>query len=197
MPNATLCGEVGTSGARRTAPVAVSRLWHSDAVALVSIAGSGADPSSAPMLKRTRRLPRLLTARSVPPGERAALAAGLRAAGPPAQGLAAPRPAFFALLPPRGTLAGYGGLEVLGADALLRSVITVPEMRDRAYGVAIVSRMELLALRRGARTLYLLTTTAASFFEKLGYAAIDRSEAPPAVAATREFTIHCPASAVL
>src|SRR5262249_60088103 len=115
MPNATLCGEVGTSGARRTAPVAVSRLWHSDAVALVSIAGSGADPSSAPMLKRTRRLPRLLTARSVPPGERAALAAVLGAAGLPTEDLDAPGREFFAFLDPRGTLAGYGGLQGLRA----------------------------------------------------------------------------------
>jgi N-acetylglutamate synthase-like GNAT family acetyltransferase len=89
------------------------------------------------------------------------------------------------------------GSSFYGADALLRSVITVPEMRDRAYGVAIVDRMLALALRRGARTLYLLTTTAAPFFERLGFVAIDRAAVPPAIAGTTEFTLHCPATAVL
>jgi N-acetylglutamate synthase-like GNAT family acetyltransferase len=149
------------------------------------------------MLKRIRRLPRLLTARPLPEGERPVLAAVLTAASLPSQDLSDPGREFFAFRDPRGTLVGYGGIEVLGADALLRSVITVPEMRDRAYGAAIVDRMLALALRRGVRTLYLLTTTAVPFFERLGFAAIDRTEAPAAIAATGEFATHCPASAVL
>ena len=47
------------------------------------------------------------------------------------------------------------------------------------------------------RALYLLTTTAVPFFERMGFAAIDRAEAPPAIAATREFATYCPESAVL
>ena len=105
------------------------------------------------MQKRTRRLPRLLTARPLPEGERPVLAAVLSAASLPSDDIEAPGREFFAFRDPRGTLVGYGGIEVLGADALLRSVITVPEMRDRAYGVAIVERMLALALRRGVRTL--------------------------------------------
>lgn len=149
------------------------------------------------MLKRTRRLPRLLTARPVPEGERPVLATVLSAAGLPSDDVGSPGREFFAFRDPRGTLVGYGGIEVFGADALLRSVITVPEMRDRAYGVAIVDRMLALALRRGVRTLYLLTTTAAPFFERLGFVAIDRGAAPPAIAGTSEFTTRCPVSAVL
>jgi len=149
------------------------------------------------MLKRTRRLPRLLTARPLPEGERPVLAAVLSAASLPTQDLGEPGREFFAFRDPRGTLVGYGGIEVLGRDALLRSVITVPEMRDRAYGAAIVDRMLALAVRRGVRTLYLLTTTAAPFFERLGFAAIDRADAPPAIAGTAEFATYCAASAVL
>jgi N-acetylglutamate synthase-like GNAT family acetyltransferase len=149
------------------------------------------------MLKRTRRLPRLLTARPLPEGERPLLAAVLSAANLPSRDLSEPGREFFAFRDPRGTLVGYGGIEVLGADALLRSIVTVPEMRDRAYGAAIVDRMLALALRRGVRTLYLLTTTAVPFFERIGFAAIDRAEAPPAIAATHEFTTYCPESAVL
>jgi N-acetylglutamate synthase-like GNAT family acetyltransferase len=149
------------------------------------------------MLKRIHRLPRLLTARPLAAGELPLLAATLSAASLPTGDLDEPGREFFAFRDPRGTLVGYGGIEVLGRDALLRSVITVPEMRDRAYGAAIVDRMLALALRRGVRTLYLVTTTAVPFFERLGFAAIDRAEAPPAIAATREFAVYCPASAVL
>lgn len=152
---------------------------------------------ATPMLKRTRRLPRLLTARPLLAGEHAALAAVLTAASLPTQDLSDPGREFFAFRDPRGTVVGYGGIEVLATDALLRSVITVPEMRDRAYGAAIVDRMLALALRRGVHTLYLLTTTAVPFFERLGFAAIERAEAPPTIAATREFTTYCPESAVL
>ena len=148
-------------------------------------------------MKRIRRLPRLLTARLLPAGELPALAAVLSAAGLPTQDLGETGREFFAFRDPRGTLVGYGGIEVLGLDALLRSVITVPEMRGRDYGAALVDRLLALALRRGVRTVYLLTTTAVPFFERLGFAAIDRAEAPPAIAATREFATYCPASAVL
>jgi amino-acid N-acetyltransferase len=148
-------------------------------------------------LKRIRRLPRLLTARPLPAGEQPALAAVLSAASLPAEDLGEPGREFFVFRDPRDTLVGYGGIEVLGRDALLRSVITVPEMRGRAYGAALVDRMLALALRRGVRTLYLLTTTAVPFFERLGFTAIDRAEAPPPIAATREFSTYCPASAVL
>jgi N-acetylglutamate synthase-like GNAT family acetyltransferase len=149
------------------------------------------------MLKRTRRLPRLLTARPLPEGERPVLAAVLSAASLPSEDLSEPGREFFAFRDPRGTLVGYGGIEVLGADALLRSIVTVPEMRDRAYGAAIVDRMLALALRRGVRTLSLLTTAAVPFFERMGFAAIDRADAPAAIAATKEFATHCPASAAL
>jgi N-acetylglutamate synthase-like GNAT family acetyltransferase len=149
------------------------------------------------MLKRTRRLPRLLTARPLPVAEFPVLAAVLGAASLPTQDRDEPGREFFAFSDPRGTLVGYGGIAVIGANALLQSVITVPEMRDRGYGMAIVDRMLALALRRGVHTLYLLTTTAVPFFDRLGFAAIDRAEAPPGIAATREFATYCSGSAVL
>ena len=144
-----------------------------------------------------KRIRRLLIARLLPAAERPALAAVLSAAGLPTQDLGEPGREFFAFRDPRGTLVGYGGIEVLGRDALLRSAITLPEMRGRAYGAALVDRMLALALRRGVRTVYLLTTTAVPFFERLGFTIIDRADAPPQIAATREFAAYCPASAVL
>jgi amino-acid N-acetyltransferase len=44
-------------------------------------------------------------------------------------------------------------------------------------------------------TLYLLTTTAAPFFERYGYGAVAREEVPRPIRDTTEFTDLCPASA--
>lgn len=49
----------------------------------------------------------------------------------------------------------------------------------------------------GVGSIYLLTTTATAFFERLGYAQLDRQSVPTAIQQTREFGEVCPASAVL
>jgi arsenate reductase len=53
------------------------------------------------------------------------------------------------------------------------------------------------ALREGAATAWLLTTTAADFFGSLKFKRRARDEAPAAILATRQATSLCPASAVL
>ena len=47
----------------------------------------------------------------------------------------------------------------------------------------------------GVGDLYLLTTTAASFFTRLGFQPADRATAPAAIRASREFAEACPATA--
>jgi N-acetylglutamate synthase-like GNAT family acetyltransferase len=42
---------------------------------------------------------------------------------------------------------------------------------------------------------FVLTTTAASYFERLGFPATPRSEVPPSLSAAPEFARVCPASA--
>jgi amino-acid N-acetyltransferase len=42
--------------------------------------------------------------------------------------------------------------------------------------------------------MYLLTTTAETFFERRGYRRVDRTEAPQAIQTTVEFASLCPAS---
>jgi amino-acid N-acetyltransferase len=42
--------------------------------------------------------------------------------------------------------------------------------------------------------MYLLTTTAETFFERRGYRRVDRIQAPPAIKLTPEFAGLCPAS---
>jgi amino-acid N-acetyltransferase len=54
-----------------------------------------------------------------------------------------------------------------------------------------------LARNRGVDTAFLLTTTAATFFPKLGFERISRADVPESVQASVEFQSACPDSAVV
>lgn len=95
-----------------------------------------------------------------------------------------------------GNTLGYAGLQGSGPHRLLRSVWIKPALRRTGYGAALIEGMEAEARASGCTTLHLLTTTASSFFIHLGYQIADRTSAPGDIAATREFTRLCPASAV-
>lgn len=94
-----------------------------------------------------------------------------------------------------GQTLGYGGLEGTGPDLLLRSVTVVPAARNAGQGGRIVAALEKEASARGADRLHLLTSTAARFFGRHGYAAADRASAPAAIASCEQFRSLCPASA--
>ncbi|AYG94796.1 N-acetyltransferase [Brevundimonas naejangsanensis] len=123
-----------------------------------------------------------------------ALIAALEAAGLPTDDLREPGRRFYRFEDDAG-LIGYGGLEEIGQDALIRSIVVVDDRRGDGFGAAILSWLEAEAVRQRATGLYLLTTSAAAFFRKHGYAILSRSAAPPAVAASRQFGTLCPASA--
>ena len=92
---------------------------------------------------------------------------------------------------------GFGGLEIHGSDALLRSLVILPPLRDIGMGRAIVAVLETEAAARQCRTVYLLTTTQADFFARLGYAPCGRAEVPEAIRASRQFAALCPADAAV
>ncbi len=90
---------------------------------------------------------------------------------------------------------GFAGIEVHGTDALLRSIVTLPPLRLRGLGAAMVAIMETEARVRGASAIYLLARDGSTFFAKLGYAPCPRDAVPPAIAATAPFVRSCPAPA--
>lgn len=94
-------------------------------------------------------------------------------------------------------LVGTAALELYGASALLRSVTVAAEQRGRGLGVALTAAALDLARRRGVRTVYLLTETAAQFFPRFGFQAIPRSDVDQAVLVSAEFTTACTASALV
>lgn len=92
-------------------------------------------------------------------------------------------------------LIGVVGLEVYGVFGLLRSLVVAASHRNDGHGQTLVSRAEAWAMLQGIEAIYLLTTSASPYFERLGYTAAPRSDAPPAIADCAQFTMLCPASA--
>lgn len=89
---------------------------------------------------------------------------------------------------------GLVGLELYGREALLRSLVVRQLERGKGLGLALVRHAEAYAASRGVRSMYLLTLTAETFFQRLGYARLDRSAAPASIQRTSEFASLCPAS---
>ncbi|CAH1666754.1 arsenic resistance N-acetyltransferase ArsN2 [Chelatococcus asaccharovorans] len=127
----------------------------------------------------------------------AGLADALTAEGLPVDDLAEAGQTFYTFSTLDGATVGYGGLELLGEHILLRSVAVLPAFRGKGLGRNIVPVLLCRAYRSGARTAWLLTDTAAPFFEKIGFRVVDRQAAPAAVLATRQTASLCPASAPL
>ena len=93
------------------------------------------------------------------------------------------------------TFVGVGGVEPHGSDGLLRSVVVTEPYRGRGHGRALCDALEARARDDGIETLYLLTTTAAPFFDRRGYEPVDREAVPPRIGQTAEFAELCPDSA--
>jgi DNA-binding MarR family transcriptional regulator/N-acetylglutamate synthase-like GNAT family acetyltransferase len=87
------------------------------------------------------------------------------------------------------------GFEFYGTDALLRSVVMSPAERGKGRGKQLISYMVEYAAARGVTRLYLLTTTAAAYFSKMGFVHVDRALLPQALQQSRELQGACPASA--
>jgi amino-acid N-acetyltransferase len=129
--------------------------------------------------------------------ERDGLLAALRKANLPAADVTEPRILFWRFSTDDDVPAGFGGLEVHGPDALMRSVVTLPPLRGRGIGAAIVSALEMEARLAKCSAIYLLTTTAERLFGKLGYAKLDREQAPMGIRASTQFSSLCPDTATL
>jgi amino-acid N-acetyltransferase len=117
------------------------------------------------------------------------------AAGLPTEDLADADLSHFFGYGSREKPIGVVGLEVFDGEALLRSLVVEPSERGAGGGRMLVAAAEEHAHSQGVRSVYLLTTTAERFFERLGFRRVDRDSAPATIRATREFASLCPASA--
>ncbi|MCM2270104.1 MAG: arsenic resistance N-acetyltransferase ArsN2 [Thermoanaerobaculia bacterium] len=128
--------------------------------------------------------------------ELAALLALLAEAGLPTAGVAAHLDAAL-VVRDGDRLLGCVALELYGDEALLRSLAVAPTARGQGLGERLTAAALELAETRGARRVWLLTTTAQKFFPRFGFLEVTRDELPAALAASEELRGACPASAVV
>lgn len=91
---------------------------------------------------------------------------------------------------------GVCGLERRGDDGLVRSVVVEGPARGNGYGTDACEELLNRARAADITTVYLLTTTAEEFFERLGFEAVAREAVPESIRTTSEFDDLCPATAV-
>jgi amino-acid N-acetyltransferase len=130
---------------------------------------------------------------SAGPRLRAALAL-LAAASLPTEDLTESHCEHFFYCGPREAPEGLVGLELFGDVALLRSLVVSAARRGSGAGSQLLAHAEQHARALGVKRLYLLTTSAESFFANRGYMRAPRAAAPDAIRTTREFSGLCPAS---
>jgi amino-acid N-acetyltransferase len=126
--------------------------------------------------------------------QRSTAVAMLQTEGLPASDLSEAHLEHFFFTGSESSPTALVGLEIYGSDALLRSLVVSASARARGIGSSLVLHAEVYASSRHVRAIYLLTTTAASFFERLGYQRIERTFAPASIRCTREFSDLCPTS---
>ncbi len=161
-------------------------------------AGASAPPCKGKRRKTDPGITELaaLTLEALPNENVGELAATLHDAALPHADLIGADKRFFCAVVDDG-IVGYVGLEIYGAEALLRSAVIFRAARGKGYGRMMIEALLDIAFEVGIQRVWLLTETATAFFEKLGFQTVDREKAPPAIAATDEFAALCPDTASL
>jgi amino-acid N-acetyltransferase len=102
------------------------------------------------------------------------------------------------LVAQRGSeIVGCSALEVHQELALLRSVAVKPSFRKRGLGLKLTRAALDLARESQVMKVYLLTETASTFFSKLGFVRVPRSDVPEKIKRSVEFTTLCPKTATV
>lgn len=118
------------------------------------------------------------------PGQDEGLCAALRAADLSTDDIKDDGRTFFRAVSNAGQTIGYAGIERCAGDALLRSVVVLPEHRSEGLGRAIVqATLQKVCL---SSEVFLATTSAVPFFSTLGFTEVPRTVVPATVLATRQ-----------
>lgn len=95
-----------------------------------------------------------------------------------------------------GVLVAVGGFEHSGQHGLLRSFAVHQKYRGRGIAEHIFKALCERAATLGISGLYLLTTTASDYFERLGFTECAREDCPESIKQTKQFSELCPDSAI-
>jgi len=104
-------------------------------------------------------------------------------------------PIHFFGIKEKNEIIATGALEIYGKNAVLRSVAIKPNLQKSGFGKQIVDFLEQKAGELGVENLFLLTTTAESFFRKLNYQPIQREMCPEGIKSSAQFKDICPSTA--
>ncbi len=134
--------------------------------------------------------------RNTMPSDLEAVRRLLREAGLPTEGVEDQFPAQYRVATVEGAVVGVAGLELHGRAGLFRSLAVRSAFRGTGVGTHLVRERIEWARARGLSHVFLLTTTASSYFEKFGFRRAERGIAPEALAKSKEFASLCPSSAI-
>lgn len=94
-------------------------------------------------------------------------------------------------------VVGAIGLEHYPPLALLRSMVVQKEYRNQRVAAALVETLEKHAGNLHIDSIYLLTETASTWFNKKNYQHVERTDVPDAIKQSSEFSSVCPVSAIV
>jgi amino-acid N-acetyltransferase len=103
----------------------------------------------------------------------------------------------YAVAERAGCLVGAAGVEAYGTAGLLRSVVVAAAERGTGLGRALAADRLAWARAQRLEEVYLLTTTAADFFARLGFERVARTDVPAPLLGSREFAAICPSTATV
>jgi amino-acid N-acetyltransferase len=121
----------------------------------------------------------------------------LQSAALPLDGVTDFFPANYAVAEGGRAVVAAIGVERYGDHGLLRSAVVADSQRGTGLGSRLTNEHIEWCRQQNIQNLYLLTTTAAPFFEKLGFERVDRAEVPHEVQQAPEFASICPSTAVV
>jgi amino-acid N-acetyltransferase len=137
-----------------------------------------------------------LTVEGATAGDARSIIALLEAAGLPAAGLVDHLESAY-VVRRNGRIIGTAALEWYAGGALLRSVAVDPAERDSGLGRVLTEHAIREAETRSVAAVYLLTTTADTYFARFGFTVVTRDEVPASLHASVQFQSACPASATV
>lgn len=118
-------------------------------------------------------------------------------AGLPTEGVAEQQAGFLVAVDSAAEVVGLVGLELHAADGLLRSLVVHPAHRQEGIAAELCRRLLARAQEINLHAVYLLTTDAADYFARHGFARVERAKTPAGIRASDEFRLFCPESATL
>lgn len=103
----------------------------------------------------------------------------------------------FLLAREEGSPVGVAGMELYEEVALLRSIAVSPDHQGKGIARKLVEQLLAGADKQEVQAVYLITTTADHYFDRYGFAVVNREQVPEAIQQTRQFSGLCPTSAVV